>query len=762
MSLGLSPAAESLIAHPDWIEQELAERSLWEFTRQMWPWIDPAPFKDNWHIGCIAEHLEAVNLGQIHRLIINIPPRHMKSSAVAVAWPVWTWIRRPETHLLGPQVQFLFASYAQALSIRDSVKCRRLIDSPKFQERWGDRFSLTTDQNTKGLFENNHKGRRLAASVDSHLTGEGGNILVVDDPHNVRDKESEIKRMAALDWWDQSASNRLNDSVTGAFVVIGQRVHHQDLCGHLIDKGGWTHLCLPARYESDHPHVSIHDQRTKDGDLLWESRFPEETLQILEADLGSYGCTPAESPVLMSDLSLKPISEVREGDEVVGFAPGEIQEGASYARTHLQPTRVVKTYRHPNASIAKLLMASGEYARCTPDHRWYRKMRNDHPNSTYCAASIRSPLVRVCPPQLPKFKLGDERLAGWLCGFYEGEGSVSFSRRNKGCRPVGSITFYQGAGRNAPLCERLEDALNHFGFDYSIHRDDRKDPSRGVNFEYRVYRIKGQSLPLFQRFLHITQTVKWRDRMIETAYGARFGNRDRVEAIESDGVEDAFALQTETGNYIVWGLASSNSAGQMQQRPAPRSGGMFDRNWWDIVEAAPAGGVVVRGWDLAGTEEAAGKKIKASWTAGCKMKLSKGTYYIEDVNRFRGSPATVERGVRNTAEQDGYSVLVDLPQDPGQAGKAQAQYLVKQLAGFNIRYSPESGAKEVRAEALSAQAEAGNVKLVRGAWNTKFIEEGAFFPNSDFSDQIDAASRAFHRLIKMRRRVSVSAPTVIG
>ena len=250
--------------------------------------------------------------------------------------------------------------------------------------------------------------------------------------------------------------------------------------------------------------------------------------------------------------------------------------------------------------------------------------------------------------------------------------------------------------------------------------------------------------------------------MIETAYGARFGNRDRVEAIENDGIEDVFALQTETGNYVVWGLASSNSAGQMQQRPAPRSGGMFDRNWWEFVEAAPAGGETVRGWDLAGTEEAKAKKIGAAWSAGCRMKLVRGVYYIEDMNRFRGSPAKVESGVKSTAEQDGKAVLVDLPQDPGQAGKAQAQYLVRQMAGFNVRYSTESGAKEVRAEALSAQAEAGNVKLVRGSWNAKFIDEAAFFPNSDFSDQIDAASRAFHRLTKARRRVSVSAPIVIG
>ena len=169
----VSPIAKSLFEDLDWIEQELAERSLWEFTRQMWSWIDPAPFKDSWHIGCMAEHLEAVNQGEIPFLIINIPPRHMKSINVAVAWPVWTWIRKPSTRLLGPAVQFLFASHAQALSIRDSVKCRRLIDSPIFQKRWGDRFRLTTDQNTKGHVREQSQ-RPEAVDLGGQLSYRGG------------------------------------------------------------------------------------------------------------------------------------------------------------------------------------------------------------------------------------------------------------------------------------------------------------------------------------------------------------------------------------------------------------------------------------------------------------------------------------------------------------------------------------------------------------------------------------------------------------
>ena len=227
----------ALVNNPDWIEQELAERSLAEFIRQMWTSIDPSPYVANWHIDAIAEHLEAVNRGEISRLIINIPPRHMKSIAVSVAWPAWTWTQQATTPLRGPTVRFLYASYAQSLSIRDSVKCRRVIDSPLYQQRWGDQFKWVGDQNTKIRFDNDQKGYRIATSVDGALTGEGGDVIVIDDPHNVTEAESETVRQSALDWWDESMSNRLNDAQTGAYVVIMQRVHDQDFTGHLLDKG---------------------------------------------------------------------------------------------------------------------------------------------------------------------------------------------------------------------------------------------------------------------------------------------------------------------------------------------------------------------------------------------------------------------------------------------------------------------------------------------------------------------------------------------
>ena len=212
----------------------------------------------------------------------------MKSISVAVALPAWTWT-------LQPSKKFLFASYASSLSIRDSVKCRRLVESPWDKNHFGEMFSLTGDQNQKQRFENNKTGQRIATSVDGALTGEGGDIIVIDDPHNVREADSSTVREGVLDWWDQAMQSRLNDPKTGAFIIIMQRVHENDLTGHILanEHEEWDHLCLPARYEIGHPtptrsSLFFTDPRTKDNELLWPERVDDITLTNLEKSLGSY------------------------------------------------------------------------------------------------------------------------------------------------------------------------------------------------------------------------------------------------------------------------------------------------------------------------------------------------------------------------------------------------------------------------------------------------------------------------------------------
>ena len=139
-----------------------AQANLYEFVKQSWPSVEPGvPFIPSWHIQIICEHLEAVSKGQIQRLLINIPPRHSKSTIVSVMWPMWEWTQDPGQ-------KFLCASYSGSLSTRDNLKARRLIQSPWYQERWGHVFTLTSDQNAKQRFENNRTGYRIATSVGGY------------------------------------------------------------------------------------------------------------------------------------------------------------------------------------------------------------------------------------------------------------------------------------------------------------------------------------------------------------------------------------------------------------------------------------------------------------------------------------------------------------------------------------------------------------------------------------------------------------------
>lgn len=269
------------------------EESLYRFLVNGWRWFDPSPLTEGWAIEAICEHLEAVADGEIKRLIINIPPRCSKSSVVSVAFPAWVWAQRHRSLMCGPGVQFLTGSYAGALALRDNVKSRRLIKSPWYQKYWADRFKLVGDQNTKGRFENDQGGIRIATSVDASVTGEGGNIIIIDDPNAAQEAFSEATIESTIEWWDSAMSTRLNDQKTGAFVIVQQRLSEMDLTGYILEKnvGGWEHLMLPMRYEPERSYSTLigwKDPRTEMGELLWPERFGEKEVKDLEAGLGPF------------------------------------------------------------------------------------------------------------------------------------------------------------------------------------------------------------------------------------------------------------------------------------------------------------------------------------------------------------------------------------------------------------------------------------------------------------------------------------------
>jgi len=485
----------SLIIEPDRLTEDqrkrmleelqavLAKRHLRYFVEFAWNWIEPREYRHNWHIDAICEHLEAVTRGEIKRLLINIPPRCGKSLIFAVFWPVWTWLQDTiygedgeQIPTCGPGTRFLYASYSARLSFRDSLRCRTIIKHPIFRRHYPE-LKVNRAQDTKIRFDIEGGGYRVATSVGGVATGEGGDIIGVDDPHNVKKAESETVREDTVRWFSEVLPTRFNDPKRGAIAVIMQRVHERDVSGYILEKDlGYVHLCLPMRYEPDHPFLCKADIRTKPGELLWPDHMGEEEVARIEKPLGSY-----------------------------------------------------------------------------------------------------------------------------------------------------------------------------------------------------------------------------------------------------------------------------QAAGQLQQRPAPRAGGMFERHWFQIVspDMLPARRSMVRSWDIAGTVTA----YDPDWTVGVLMsRCANGYYWIEDVVRFRGTEHEVDRQMRACALLDGKRTTITVPQDPGSAGKHHANHMIRNLAGFNVKAIRPTGDKETRAKAFAAQAEAGNVRLVRGPWNNAFLDELCTFPNGRWDDQVDAASDAFNEL----------------
>lgn len=567
-----------------------AEDSLVTFVQQAWHVIEPGqPYIHGWHVDFIAEHLEAITDGveledgtPYNRLLINIPPGTMKSLIVNVFWPAWEWGPRNMPHL-----RYVCAAHkVENLSARDSRRMRQLITSEWYQERWGDRVRLAKDQNEKLNFVNSAQGFRIATSITS-LTGIRGDRVLIDDPHSVDSAASETQRETEVTTFLEAIPSRLNNPISSAIIVIMQRLHEEDVSGVIIDKGlGYDHVMLPMRYDpgrASPTKLGLEDPRSEEGELLFPQRFPIEVVERDEKAMGPYACNTGEAPVLMSDLSTKRIDQVAAGDEVIGW----VRDAGGRSRT--VRSKVKQTFKYVG-QVVKMTLDSGEVIRCTPDHKWWRA-RWENGRNEYAPAKVGTSLARVCPSYLPNVSGEDAHLAGWLAGFFDGEGTVSVCKKDGSGKYNSSqqIHFYQGAGRNLPLCEKLEHALTHFGFNFSYREDVRKPNKDAPCYGYRTYTLTSgqQSLGLAQKFLHIVKPTKWKDRIQDMAFGAKFvKNWEKVIKIEPDGEEDVYALETETGNYVVWGVCSSNSAGQFQQSPEPRGGGIIKRDWWQLWDEA--------------------------------------------------------------------------------------------------------------------------------------------------------------------------------
>lgn len=263
---------------------ERATESLHEFVRQAWHIVEPdQPFIDGWHIQGICLHLEAIANGKFKSLLVNVPPGACKSRLCNVFFPAWVWSRNPSA-------RFFHASYGQELSTRDSVACRYIVESRWYQERWGSKVKIVEDQNQKTRFDTTERGWRIASSVGGRGTGEHPDFILCDDPITSVNAQSAVARQSVIDWWDGTISTR-GMVRNSACIVIMQRLHENDLSGHILKRGGYEHICLPMEWEPNRmvpTCLGWSDPRRNPGELLWPEGIPPAMVEERKLRLGPW------------------------------------------------------------------------------------------------------------------------------------------------------------------------------------------------------------------------------------------------------------------------------------------------------------------------------------------------------------------------------------------------------------------------------------------------------------------------------------------
>jgi predicted phage terminase large subunit-like protein len=270
---------------PGRLYSDILRNDFYAFLHRSFAELNPqATFERNWHLDVLAAKLEEVRRGACTRLIINIPPRHLKSHSASIAFPAW---------LLGhdPAKQILAISYGQELSDKFARDCRTLMMSPFYQSLF--RARLSAERNAIAEFETTEGGYRLSTSVGGVVTGRGADVIVVDDPMKADDALSDARRQSVHDWYDNTLRSRLNRQDEGAIIIIMQRLHADDLVAHLMETERWDVLSLPAIAETDACYrlITPYGQRMiqrRAGEVLHPKLLPAAELERLRHSMTEY------------------------------------------------------------------------------------------------------------------------------------------------------------------------------------------------------------------------------------------------------------------------------------------------------------------------------------------------------------------------------------------------------------------------------------------------------------------------------------------
>jgi predicted phage terminase large subunit-like protein len=270
----------------------LLTTSLTSFTQFAFGVVRPdILFKPNWHFEAVTHKLSQVASGDVRRLIITLPPRHLKSLCASVALPAW---------FLGhyPWERVVVVSYSDVLARTHANDFRLLVNHPIYQAAFpAMRLSRDTDRE----IVTSKRGKRIATSIDGTLTGLGGNLIIIDDPLKLGDAMSEAVRMRVIEWYRSTLLSRADDKAAGRIVLVMQRVHQDDLAGYLQEQGGFEVLNLPAIAQRNETY-ELGDGRTynrQKGELLHPEQEPAHVLAELKRAMGpiAFSAQYQQSPI---------------------------------------------------------------------------------------------------------------------------------------------------------------------------------------------------------------------------------------------------------------------------------------------------------------------------------------------------------------------------------------------------------------------------------------------------------------------------------
>ena len=657
------------------------ESSLYEYVKTAWNTIESAPFVDNWHISLICNALQEVTTGAIPKLLINIPPGCSKSLLVSVFWPTWEWA-------INPSIRFFYASYDQRLSTRDSVKCRALINSPWYQSIWKDKYVLVHDANQKTYYETNHGGYRLATSAGGHGTGEHPDRIVADDIHNVQQAESDVERQSVIDWWDLTMSTR-GVSRQARRVIVMQRLHHQDLSGHVLEQGDWVHICLPMRYE-----VSRSDQVSSSiaKPLCYKDLTAKSENSVEEATASSGKTARGGKAALVGSISDP--TKVPSPRQEQSPGPASAVNNLLHTEQNINKTHYLETSSfQDNPAQSSVDDKNINISHCTEN-----PSNQENSTGTYVDESgvVLYPLMNICGGQevgVPTHTTCIENLGN-----------------EKGVPQ-------QEVAENKNSVENSE--------------SDFENEKHSLNKEVESEKIPGKKFSENEN---------------------RKACLDVDPRTEEGELLTPIQFSDSAVRIMERSLGIYGSSGQLQQRPVPREGGMFKFQFFNNRRiAAPYEARRIRYWDRAATQGAgcytAGVLMSVDAHGSYFVEhVVRGQWEPDERNEIM--KATALRDRRRYGPTNEPRIFVEA--EGGSSGRDAWRGVVRALAGFPVWEDRVSGRKEVRAEPWACQLAALNVYLVDDhTWDINaYIQEHCQFPLGAYLDQVDASSGAFNSLIR--------------